>query len=62
MNTPENLKYNKMDEWVKVEADVATIGITEYAQDQLSDVVFAEIKVSVGDMLAREKLLQWWSR
>jgi glycine cleavage system H protein len=55
LNTPANLKYNKADEWVKVEAGVATIGITDYAQDQLSDVVFAEIKVSVGDTLVREK-------
>jgi glycine cleavage system H protein len=56
MNTPDLLKYNILDEWVKVEADVATIGITDYAQDQLSDVVFIEIKVSVGDTLEQGKL------
>jgi len=52
LNTPELLKYNKTDEWVKVEEETATIGITDYAQSQLSDVVFAQIQVSVGDMLA----------
>ena len=57
MNIPDHLKYNKMDEWVKVESEVATIGITDYAQDQLSDVVFAEIKVSVGDILTQGKLI-----
>lgn len=57
MNAPDHLKYNKMDEWVKVEADVATIGITDYAQDQLSDVVFAEVKVSVGDILEQGKMI-----
>ena len=56
MNAPDHLKYNKLDEWVKVEADVATMGITDYAQNQLSDIVFAEIKVSVGDILERGKL------
>jgi glycine cleavage system H protein len=55
LNTPDHLKYNKADEWVMVEADVATIGITDYAQDQLSDVVYVEIKLSVGDTLVREK-------
>ena len=56
LNAPDHLKYNKLDEWVKVEADVATMGITDYAQNQLSDIVFAEIKVSVGDILERGKL------
>ena len=55
MNTPEDLKYTKTDEWVKVEAKIATIGITDYAQDQLSDIVFAEIVVSVGDTLEQGK-------
>lgn len=49
MNTPENLKYSKTDEWVSVDGNIATIGITDYAQDQLSDIVFVEIVVSIGD-------------
>ena len=57
MNVPDSLKYHKTDEWVKVEANIATIGITDYAQEQLSDVVFAEIQVSVGDILERDKII-----
>ncbi|WP_322509097.1 glycine cleavage system protein GcvH [Anaerolinea sp.] len=51
MNIPAELKYATTDEWVKVEGDVATIGITDYAQDSLSDVVFFEAIVSVGDII-----------
>ena len=57
MNTPGSLKYNKMDLWIKVEAETATFGITEYAQDQLSDIVFAEVKLSVGDVTERGKMV-----
>jgi glycine cleavage system H protein len=57
LNVPVSLKYHKTDEWVKVEANIATIGITDYAQEQLSDVVFAEIQVSVGDILERDKII-----
>lgn len=51
MNIPAELKYATTDEWAKVEGDVATIGITDYAQDSLSDVVFFEAIVSVGDTI-----------
>ena len=43
MNVPANLKYTKEHEWVRVEGDVATIGITEYAQGELGDIVFVEL-------------------
>jgi glycine cleavage system H protein len=56
MNIPEDLKYTQADEWVKLEAETATIGITDYAQDHLSDIVFAEIVVSSGDSLVPEKV------
>lgn len=46
--TPADLKYSKEDEWVKVEDDIATIGITDYAQDSLSDIVYLELP-AVGD-------------
>lgn len=49
MLVPENLNYQKTDEWVKVEDGIATIGITDYAQDSLSDVVFVEFEVDVDD-------------
>lgn len=48
MNIPTDLKYTPDDEWVKVESDSATIGITDYAQDQLSDIVYLELP-SEGD-------------
>jgi glycine cleavage system H protein len=51
MKTPANLKYTSNDEWVRVEGDEAVMGITDYAQDQLSDVVFVEIVASEGDQL-----------
>jgi glycine cleavage system H protein len=55
MNVPSNLKYAKTDEWVKVEGKVATIGVSDYAQSQLSDVVYVEINVAVGDTVAKGK-------
>jgi glycine cleavage system H protein len=51
MKTPAELKYTKNDEWIRVEGDEAVIGITDYAQDQLSDIVFVEIVVFEGDTL-----------
>lgn len=51
MNVPAELKYMETDEWAKVDGQTATIGVTDYAQDQLSDVVFVEIIVSVGDVI-----------
>ncbi len=44
MNTPNNLKYSNDHEWVKVDGNVATIGITDYAQSQLGDIVFVDIQ------------------
>lgn len=49
MNIPLDLKYTENDEWIKVEGNIAVMGITDYAQDQLSDVVFVEILVSEED-------------
>lgn len=43
MNFPEQLKYTKDHEWIRVEGDVAYVGITDYAQDQLGDIVFVEV-------------------
>jgi len=42
MNVPEDLKYTDSHEWVRVEGDIATIGITDHAQAELTDIVFAE--------------------
>jgi glycine cleavage system H protein len=50
MNIPSDLKYTKSDEWVRVEGGTATAGLTDYAQSQLSDIVFVELP-SVGTTL-----------
>lgn len=50
-NIPENLRYSKDHEWVSVDGDTATIGITDYAQHSLGDVVFIEFP-KVGDKLS----------
>jgi glycine cleavage system H protein len=49
MNIPTNLKYSEDNEWLLIEGNIATIGITDYAQDQLSDVVYVEILFAEGD-------------
>ena len=51
MDIPSGIKYTKNDEWIKVDGKSGTIGITDYAQNQLSDIVFVEIVVSVGDQI-----------
>jgi glycine cleavage system H protein len=53
MNVPSDLKYTTNDEWIKVEGNIGTIGITDYAQQQLSDIVFVEVIVSAGDMVKK---------
>ena len=51
MNIPSNLKYTKEHEWIRVEGEVAYVGITDYAQNELGEIVFIEIE-TVGDVLA----------
>ncbi|MFZ3071485.1 MAG: glycine cleavage system protein GcvH [Anaerolineaceae bacterium] len=48
---PKDLKYTKTDEWVKVEGGIATIGISDYAQSSLSDVVYLEYAMEPGDVV-----------
>jgi glycine cleavage system H protein len=52
LNHPGNLKYSKTDEWVRVEGDEAVIGITDYAQDQLGDIVYIELPWDGGQDIA----------
>ena len=54
MNTPTNLKYSKDHEWVKVEGNSATIGITDFAQSQLGDIVFVDIQTEGEELEAGE--------
>lgn len=53
MNIPESLKYTKDHEWVRVEGNIAIVGITEFAQGELGDIVFVEIE-SEDEDLAKE--------
>ncbi len=53
MNVPENLKYTKDHEWVKIDGDTATVGITDFAQSELGDIVFVDIN-TVGDNVDKE--------
>ena len=55
MNIPEDLRYSKEHEWVRLEGDVATIGITDYAQGELGDIVFVEVD-TIGDTIATEEV------
>ena len=54
MNFPEDLLYTKDHEWVRIEGNTATVGITEFAQDQLGDIVYVEIETE-GETLEAEE-------
>jgi glycine cleavage system H protein len=54
LNHPANLKYTRSDEWVRVEGDQATIGITDYAQDQLGDIVYIELPWNASQGVSHE--------
>ena len=53
MNIPSELKYTKDHEWVRVDGDIATIGITDFAQSELGDIVYVEIE-TVGESVDKE--------
>jgi glycine cleavage system H protein len=55
MNIPTQLKYTKDHEWVKIDGEIATIGITDFAQQELGDIVYIEIE-SVGETLDAEEV------
>jgi glycine cleavage system H protein len=55
MNIPSNLKYTKDHEWILVDGEVATIGVTDFAQGQLGDIVFVEIETE-GETLEKEEV------
>jgi glycine cleavage system H protein len=55
MNIPAELKYTKDHEWVKIEGDVAIVGITEFAQSELGDIVYVEIE-TIGETLNQEEV------
>jgi glycine cleavage system H protein len=53
MNIPASLKFTKNDEWIKVEGNIGTVGISDYAQEQLSDIVFVEVVVGEGEEVSQ---------
>lgn len=55
MNIPKELRYTKDHEWVRIEGDVATVGITDFAQGELGDIVFVEIETE-GESLDAEEV------
>ena len=55
MNFPNDVKYTKEHEWIRQEGDVAYVGITDYAQEQLGDIVFVDIQ-TVGKTLAADEV------
>jgi len=55
MNVPENLKYTNDHEWLRVEGDFAYVGITDFAQGELGDIVFIEIETT-GETLDKEEV------
>lgn len=55
MNIPADLKYTKDHEWIKIDGDEATIGVTDYAQGELGDVVYVEIETE-GESLDQEEV------
>lgn len=54
MNIPDDLKYTKDHEWIKIDGDMATVGITDYAQNELGDIVYIEVN-TVGEELEQEE-------
>ncbi len=55
MNIPAELKYTKDHEWIRIEGDIAYIGITDFAQGELGDIVYVEIE-TVGESVAQEAI------
>jgi glycine cleavage system H protein len=55
MNFPANLKYTKDHEWIKIEGNIATVGITDFAQGELGDIVYVEIETE-GETIAIEEV------
>ena len=57
MTTPKGYKFNKTDEWVQVDGNTAIIGISDFAQDQLSDIVYIEFNKEVGESIEKDQIL-----
>ena len=56
MNIPTELRYTKEHEWIRAEGDIGTIGITDYAQDQLGDIVYLDLPAAGASLAQNDKL------
>ncbi len=56
MNIPEELKYSQNDEWIREQGNEGTVGISDYAQEQLSDIVYVEIIAEVGSQIQKGEI------
>ena len=56
MNFPPDLKYTKEHEWVRVEGDTGTVGVTDYAQDQLGDIVYLDLPAAGATLSQQGKI------
>ncbi|MCZ6703498.1 MAG: glycine cleavage system protein GcvH [Ignavibacteria bacterium] len=56
MNIPDNLKYTKDHEWISIDGKIGTIGITDYAQSELGDIVFVDIDSDLKDIVKGESI------
>lgn len=61
MNIPANLKYTKDHEWVSIDGDVATVGITDFAQKELGDIVYVEVE-TLDQTLGKDEVLELWKQ
>ena len=57
MNIPSNLKYTKDHEWISIDGDIATVGITDFAQGELGDIVYVEVE-TLDETLDKDKFLE----
>ena len=58
MNIPSNLKYTKDHEWVSIDGEIATVGITDFAQKELGDIVYVEVETLDETLDAEDVLVQ----
>jgi glycine cleavage system H protein len=56
MRFPDNIKYTKEHEWISIDGNTATVGITDYAQGELGDVVYVDLNENIGDVTAGQSL------
>ena len=59
MSIPADLKYTKDHEWIKFDGEIATVGITDFAQGELGDIVYVEIDTLIQNLMPKKFLVLW---